>query len=219
MKIANAAVQHSFGMSVGMALTTLLIGGCALPNPTHHPGLATRWNPQAASPIPPVTTALPIDIVLHTHRTFIDDRPSSSWLMTGMAKRAVERGCNEALKRFPFLSLAKQRRDGAPYRLVIEATHATRRNQAKVVLSALTLFLIPANQELSLELEAHLYQDSTLLKTYEATGTHRFHPNWFNALSSHSIPKQTIQDTFCDLFLQIQQDGGQLFSPTQSPDT
>jgi hypothetical protein len=130
-----------------------------------------------------------------------------------MAKRAVERGCDAALKRLPFLSQAKRRHNSAPYRLVIEATHATRRDQRKVVLSALTLFLIPTHQELSLELEAHLYQNSTLLKTYEAAGTHRFHLHLFNGLSSHSIPEQTIQDTFCDLFLQIQQDASQLFSP------
>ena len=196
----------------------LIIVGCGLPKPIHQPGLVTNWDKQ--TPLPQIN-APSIMITLYTQRTFIDDRPSPSGLLTWESQRLIQQALNEVIRQFPVLANARPNIENTPYQLLIEATHARRRSQAKAVLSACTLFLVPFNDELSIELKARLYRGSTLMKSYQATGSHRLRIHLLSALTTAwtvNVPKRTLEDTFRDLFLQIQQDAPQAFSqPLESP--
>lgn len=157
-------------------------------------------------------------MALHVRRTLYDDRPSPSWFLTWQAKRAIRQALQKVLQEFPFLAKAELDDTKASYRLVIEATHARRNGEARAWLTALTLGLIPHNQELSLELEARLYRGATLVKTYQATGSHHLRINFLAILLLRqrlNVPQSTIEDTFRDLFLQIEQDAQEVFSQSQ----
>jgi len=118
------------------------------------------------------------------------------------------------MREFPFMASVKLETSDAPYRLEIDATHAIRSNPWMTILSVWSLFLIPSRTEASLELAARLYHSSRLLKTYQAMGSYQstahlvFLPVSFRR---QSIALRSKEDTFRDLFLQIQRDAEQLF--------
>ena len=192
----------------------LLLPGCAISKPIHQPGLVTHWNRQ--SPSPPIE-APPIALVLYSRRTIYDDRPSPSWLCVGFSKRAIEHNLQKSLLLIPALKHAQVGIKNARYRLVIEATHAIHSSEALAFLNVCSLFLIPYKAENALELDGSLYRDATLLKQYHARGSFqvRFHLLHLLPIGwQFGVPGRTMEDTFLDLFLQIQQDAEQLFGTT-----
>lgn len=201
-------VPGTFGT---FAFAALLFSGCAVSNPIHQPGLVTTWNRHI--PLPPVETP-PINMVLHTRYTIYDDRPASSSLVAWLSGRASYGCLKNVLPEFPVLKKAQFEFKEAPYTLVIEATHAMRGNELRSCLSSMTLFIIPNTWKNVLELHARLYHGSTLLKTYEATGAYRLHQHLlFLPLVGwrFAVPARLREDTFRDLFFQIQQDADELF--------
>jgi hypothetical protein len=201
-----------FGLIVACSLLT----GCALSKPIHQPGLIASWNPQA--PVPSVD-APPIALSLQTRRTYGDDRPSSSWLYTWESDRAVQRALRKTLPQFSLLARAKPDVPDAPYRLVIDATTAQRFDHARLW-TALTFFLIPFREELAVELEARFFREATLLKTYRASSTQQYTVHllsmFVGGFFRYRASGRTIEDTFGDLFLQLQRDAPSLLQTPAS---
>ncbi len=146
-------------------------------------------------------------------RRTLGDSPSPSWLLTWESKRALKKALKKTAPQFPVLAQARVGDSEAPYTLLIEATIAVPSVKAREYLSALTLCLVPLTEEHSVELEARIYHGTTLLKRYEATGRQQFHLQLFTMFfgAKHRVPGRTIEQTFQDLFLQIQRDAPQLF--------
>lgn len=213
MKRYGLATGLSSRWLLALVGSALLATGCGASKAIHHPGLVTNWDKQAA--LPANTEAPPIRVVLHTER-ILYGRPSPSWWATWVTRRKIERGCDTALAQFPLLARAQRDLKDAPYRLVIEATHTLHRGDVgKAILSSLSLFLIPYTHEMSLELKARFYRGTASLNTYHATGHQPFRIHFFSwpvSIFRPSLPARTIQDTFSDLFLQLQQDAGGLFT-------
>ena len=202
-----------------LLIVTVFLTGCALSKPTHQPGLITRWNHQEASSS---TASPPIDLVFGARRICGDDRPSSSFFRTWESNRAVQRALNKTLPQFPILANASPHLTDAPYQLVIEATQTEGMSERDYYVSAFSLCLIPTQEKLEVELEARLFRRPALLKTYRATGAHQLTVHLlllpFGGFR-YRVPSRTIENTFCDLFLQIQRDAPELFQTTQAQGT
>jgi len=115
-----------------------------------------------------------------------------------------------------FPCLARAIWDGeAPYQLAIEATHAVRGSAVWAFFNRTSYSLIPSSDESEIELIAAVARGDRRLAVYEATGTYRTKRHLFWVLLppawKRQVPRRTAEDTFRDLFLQIQQDAGKLF--------
>jgi hypothetical protein len=191
--------------------------GCATSRLTQEPGLVN-----AAPPIDPAATVasaagIPrVAIVLYA-RQLRFDVPVSSYFGPHWKRRSTAKRLGSAVAEFPFLIVAAT--DGssgthtaAPYRLVIEASHATGGNKKWSKLSKLTNYLVPSVEESAVELEGRLMRDGALVKTYEARGTYKTKKHLLFVLAPWmwklSVPSRTTADTFRDLFLQVQRDAG-----------
>ena len=192
------------------------IAGCAWTStPIYEPGLVTTWDKKA--PLP-TTTAPPISVVLHVRSTLYDDRPGGLWYSHHVLDPAIQGALKRAKPHFPCLASAQVGKRDVPYTLVISATHATRASVVEANLSGLTLFLFPLHERLILDLEAKLLRGSTVIKMYRATRTMDVTYDLLFVLTPWKwfTHEPTFDNTFCDLFLQIQHDAPQLFD-TSSP--
>ena len=166
-------------------------------------------DPAAAHPqLPPIT------VVLYA-RQLRFDTPVDTYLGPHWSKRSTQSQLEKVASEFPFLQApdAPNARP-TPYRLVIEATHATDGNKRLSKISSMTKYLFPSTEHVAVELEGRLSRDGALIKTYEATGTYKtrkhllfllWPPAWGLGTSG-----DTTADTFRDLLLQIEQDAGTL---------
>ena len=193
----------------GAAFTILCLSGCASTRLTQEPGLVAMRDSQGAHP------ALPkITVVLYT-RQLRFDTPVDTYVSPHRSKRSTQQKLDRVAHEFPFLQ-AQGAPDAVatPYRLTIEATHATGGNKKLSWISSMTKYLIPSTEHAAVELEARLLRDGTLMKTYEATGTCKTRKHLLFLLAPWmwgvGTAGDTTADTFRDLFLQIEQDAGTL---------
>jgi hypothetical protein len=165
-------------------------------------------------PFFPATAPPALAITLHGRYTAFGE-PSGSALNTWWSSRTVRRQILEVMREFPFLSDAQWDAPERPYRLVIEATHAVRGSKLRTGISRMSHHLIPVTEERAVELEAWVFRGEELLRRYEAIG--RYKTRWhllFLALPwmwGPRVVSRTVQETFRDLLLQIQQDAPALF--------
>ena len=193
------------GLSVCMA-------GCANTRLSHEPGLVTGWDRQ---PFPAMERPPELSLVLHTrHLAF--GQPSYSPVSKWWSKHKIRKQLKDVEGAFPFLSHAQWDGQDTPYRLEIEATHAIRGSKFRSELSSTTKYIIPVSEQGFVELDAWLYRGSELLGTYEAVGSYKRSRHLLFLLVpwmwGYQVPSHTMEDTFRDLFLQIQQDATGLFS-------
>ncbi len=196
-------------------VVTVVLTGCAISKPIHQPGLVTHWDRQgrfAQTPAPQ------IKLVLNSRYVAFDDRsmfPPLTWISRGIVRAHLV----NVLPRFPSLANASFDLDQASYTLVIDAVHTERASKLQTFLSAATIFLIPNRWDYALELEGKVYRGTALLKTYKATGRYvtRCHLIFLLPVGWHfGVPGQMKDDTFADLFLQIQQDASDLFRSSEN---
>ena len=197
------------GIPVGAAVAILCLFGCASTRLTQEPGLVAIRNAQDPRPELPKIT-----VVLYT-RQLRFDTPVDTYFSPHWSKRSTRQQLDQVAREFPFLQ-AEGAPDAAatPYRLAIEATHATDGNKKLSKISRLTKYLIPSTEHVAVELEARLSRDGTLMKTYEATGTYKTRKHLLLLLAPWmwgvGTSGDTTADTYRDLFLQIERDAGTL---------
>ena len=175
----------------------------------------------------PLTAAAPapdLAVKLYTrHLSFGEpgESPFSKW----WTKRKLHEQLKDVKAEFPFLAHARwepaEDAEEAPYRLVIEATHAIEGNKTLHWFSATSRYLIPSSETGVIDLHGRVYRGETLLKAYDAVGRYRNKRHLvFLALPwlwGYRVPSRTMEDTFRDLFLQVQRDAATLFSTRGAP--
>ena len=197
------------GIRFGAVIAILCLAGCASRRLTQEPGLVAMRDPQAAHPSLPK-----ISVVLYA-RQLRFDTPVDTYLAAHWSKRSTQRKLERVAAEFPFLQ-AEGAPDAAatPYRLVIEATHATGGNKKMSKISSMTKYIIPSTEHVAVELEGRLSRDGTPMKTYEATGTYRTQKHLLLLLVPWrwglGVSGNTTADTFRDLILQIERDAATL---------
>ncbi|HAM40945.1 MAG TPA: hypothetical protein DDX89_00550 [Candidatus Omnitrophica bacterium] len=194
-------------LAIAISLT-----GCAQTRLSHEPGLVSRLaRPQPALKEPSAPTLF---VVLHT-RYLEFDKPADPSVAKWWSKHKVRHQLEDVIGEFPFLRLASPEAPTSPPRLLIEATHALRGHKTLNALSRMTHGLIPSSATGCIELDATLSRDGQPLKRYEAVGRYRLrrHLIFFAMpfLWGYKVPAATMEDTFRDLFLQVQQDLPTLF--------
>jgi hypothetical protein len=173
----------------------------------------TAWDPaQRAS-----TANLPSITVLLYARQLRFDVPVSAFIGPHWSKRATQRQLERVAAEFPFLRYGSTTGpEETPYRLVIEATHATGGSKRMNTISRFTKYLIPCAEESAVELEARLSREGAPLKTYEAVGRYQTKRHLLFLLVpmrwNLSAPGETTADTFRDLFLQVERDAAALLT-------
>lgn len=94
--------------------------------------------------------------------------------------------------------------------MVIEATHAIRGNKFLNTVSQSTYCAIPSSSRGVIELDARVYRTGQPPTSYSAVGTYAIKRHvLLLALPfvwGYKVPARTMEDTFRDLFLQIQRD-------------
>ena len=195
-----------------LLVLAMLVTGCANTRLSHEPGLVTAWG---GGPFPAMTRPPELALILHTrHLAF--GQPSSSLVSKWWSKKKIRKQLKDVEGEFPFLSRAQWDAKGTPYRLEIEATHAIRGSKFHSGLSSTTKYIIPVSEKAFVELEAWLYRGPELLNTYEAVGSYKIKRHLLFLLVpwmwGYKVPSTTMEDTFRDLFLQIQQNAAELFS-------
>lgn len=194
-------------LAIGCSFNTLLVlGGCAVSPPIHTPGLVNT----VVDPAENVQGVTPtIDIDFHSHQ-FFNQRPLRRGLLILAGKYDSERALKRQLRRFPFFNRAVIGSTGAPYRLQLESTQSANCYVAKAIIPAMTLYLLPFDSEYGLDLKGLLYERGRLLKTYEASTRFRISiQSWRIVIPwtwGVSVPDRAYEDTYADLFLQIQRD-------------
>jgi len=169
----------------------------------------------------PLTTSAPapdLAVMLYTRHLMFGE-PAESLVSKWWTKQKLHEQLRDVQDEFPFLAQAQWEpadETGIPYRLVIEATHAIEGKKLLSVVSATSRYVIPSAQTGVIDLRGRLSRGQTLLKTYEAVGRYRCKRHLvFLALPwmwGYKVPSRTMEDTFRDLFLQIQRDAPTLFS-------
>lgn len=188
---------------MGLALA-ISVSGCAQTRLSQEPGLVSRWDRQ------PVDTSAPsLAVVLHT-RYLEFGKPAEPSVAKWWSRHKVRHQLEDVIAEFPFLRDASEDADPSSPRLVIEATHALRGNKTLNTLSQMTHFVIPSSATGFIELDATLIRDGQPSSHYEAIGRYRLkrHVLFLTLpfLWGYKVPAATMEDTFRDLFLQIQQD-------------
>ena len=202
----------SFRHHAGICLLvlTIFVAGCARGRLAHEPGLVTDWDHQ---PFPAMAQPPELSLILHT-RHLMFDKPSSSPVSKWWSKRKVRKQLGDVMEEFPFLGQAQWEAKAAPYQLEIEATHAIQGSSFRSSLSSMTKYIIPVSETGVIELEAWLSRDGQPLKTYEAVGNYTIKRHLIFLILpwmwGPRVPSNTIEDTFRDLFLQIQRDAATL---------
>lgn len=195
---------------LGILVLAIVVAGCARGRLSHEPGLVTDWDHQ---PFPAMAQPPELSLILHT-RHLMFHRPSSSPVSKWWSTHKVRKQLNDVMGEFPFLGRAQWEATAAPYQLEIEATHAIQGSSFRSSLSSMTKYIIPASETGVIELEAWLSRDGQPLKTYEAVGNYTIKRHLIFLILpwmwGKSVPSDTIEDTFRDLFLQIQRDAATL---------
>ena len=188
-------------------LLAISLSGCAQTRLSHEPGLVSRWDRQQTA-LHDVSSAT-LSVVLHT-RYLEFDTPADPSVAKWWSKAKVRHQLEDVIGEFPFLREASSETPASYPQLLIEATHALRGPKALNTLSQMTHFLIPSSATGFIELDATLARDGQTLKRYEAVGRYRLKRHLiFLALPflwGYKVPAATMEDTFRDLFLQVQQD-------------
>lgn len=186
----------------------ILFPGCAYSPVIYRPGLVEQRNLRR----PTVSTAPPINLVLRTKRTTYYGW-SAPWHFQVISGWKTRRALYRATEGFPWLANAKAGLANARYQLIIEATDAIRASLLRDLLTALA-FLIPQRMEWSLGLKAQLDDGGRAIGTYESYAQCTIHEHLlFLPLSFKAarITEQVRENTFRDLFLQIEQDKANAF--------
>ena len=195
-----------------LPVLAMLVTGCANTRLSHEPGLVTAWD---GGSFPAMEQPPEISLILHT-RYLSFGQPSDSPVGKWWSKKKVRKQLEDVMGEFPFLGEAQWDAKDTSYRLVIEATHAIRGSKFHSGLSSTTKYIIPVSEKGFVELEAWLYRDAQLLETYEAVGSYKMKRHLLFLLVpwmwGTRVPSNTMEDTFRDLFLQIQEDATALFS-------
>ncbi len=192
---------RSIGLAIAVSLT-----GCAQTRLSHEPGLVTTWDRR---PLPPTTFPTTLPVILHT-RYLEFDQPSDPSFEKWWSKYKVRHQLEDVIGEFPFLALVSS--DEAPTgdRVVVEATHAIRGNKFLNTISQSTHYAIPSSARGAIELDARVYRNGQPPTSYSAVGTYAIKRHiLFLALPflwGYKVPARTMEDTFRDLFLQIQRD-------------
>ncbi len=193
-------------------LAGLWLAGCASSRLTQEPGLVTAGHRVDASG--PSTTPT-VSVILHT-RQLRFDAPVGSYFGPHWANSTTQKRLEQVLGEFPFLQPAAPDAARSPYRLVIEATHATSGNKRLSTISSFTKYLIPCSEQHAVELVAVLLRGATPLKTYQSVGTYTTKRHLVFLLLPMRwglrVAGDTTTDTFRDLFLQLQRDAGTLLA-------
>lgn len=202
-------------ISVAIAIT---LSGCAQTRLSHEPGLVSRWDRKPL--VLRETSATTISVILHT-RYLEFDTPADPSVAKWWSKAKVRHQLKDVIGEFPFLRHASEESPASSPQLLIEATHALRGNTTLNTLSQMTHALIPSSATGFIELDATLSRDGQPLKRYEAVGRYRLKRHLiFVALPflwGYKVPAATMEDTFRDLFLQVQQDLPTLFQTSGGP--
>jgi hypothetical protein len=189
----------------------LWIAGCATRPLSQQPGLVTGWD-RAAHPHPSLPS---IAVLIHT-RQLRFDTPVAAYVGPHWAQRATLKQLEQVLQEFPFLhpSAPESNPTQTPYRLVIEATHATYGDQRLSAIAKFTKYLIPSSERNAVELDAVLSKDGVPLKTFEAVGTYTTKRHLLYLLLPMTwglnVKGETTAQTFRDLFLQIERDAAEM---------
>src|SRR3989338_5301382 len=197
-----------------VCILTLLVG-CSYSTVIHRPGFVMQRDSRQ---LPIGVSAPPINLVLKTQRTTYHGQsaPMHYRVISGWkARRAFDR----AVKEFPFLANAKVESPGAQYSLAIEAVDAIRTSVLRDALAGLSFFLIPNRMEWSFHLKADLFERTRILGNYESEGRCTIYEHLIflpMSLRSLRIAAQVRQDTFRDLFLQIEQDSTGEFGKSEA---
>jgi hypothetical protein len=199
--MSPARAVRFIGLAIAVSLT-----GCAQTRLSHEPGLVATWNRQ---PLPATSSPAKLTLMLYT-RYLEFDQPSDPSIAKWWSKHKVRHQLEDVIGEFPFLTLATS--DGIPPedRVVVEATHAIRGNKFLNTISQSTHYLIPSSARGVIELDARVYRTNQPPTFYEAVGTYAIKRHaLFLALPflwGYKVPARTMEDTFRDLFLQIQRD-------------
>ena len=190
---------------IGLLMVVGLIG-CAQTPLSHEPGLVATWDRR---PLPPTTFPTTLPLILHT-RYLEFDQPSDPSLEKWWSKHKVRHQLEDVLGEFPFLAPVTSDEVPTGDRVVVEATHAIRGNKFLHTISQSTYYLIPSSGRGVIELDARVYRNDQPPTSYHAVGTYAIKRHLlFLALPflwGYKVPARTMEDTFRDLFLQIQQD-------------
>jgi len=117
-------------------------------------------------------------------------------------------------KEFPFLERANFDVSDAAYRIVVDTVQEDKGTETQAFLTGFTLFLLPMKSGATYELTGTVSRGSQKLKTYQATGDFNmiFHLLFILPVTWRpGVIAATLDDTYRDLFLQIQRDLPQLF--------
>lgn len=188
----------------------LALAGCANTRLSHEPGLIDRWKAQPAytGPVPALS------VVLH-RRLMLFGQPAGFGFRKWWVKRGAVDRLEGVMKEFPVLGQASLEAEDAEYRLYIEGTHSIDGNKTLKIISGITKYVIPSWEHGSVELDARLYRGDEELKRYRAVGHYKV--RWFLLILAApwmwhmSVPSEVVEDTFRDLFIQLQDDGAQVF--------
>ncbi len=197
-----------------MLAVSLSLMGCAQHRLAQEPGLVTQWDRR--QPLASDAPAPDITLVLRT-RYLKFGQPADPSMAKWWSKHKVREQLTDVMGEFP--CLARARWDGeeaGAYRLVIEATHAIRGRKFLNALSSTSRYVIPSSSTGAIELDALVARGDALLKRYDAVGTYAIKrhalfllaPMWWG----YRVPSATMEDTFRDLFLQLQRDASTLFA-------
>jgi hypothetical protein len=183
------------------ALLVSLCAACASSRLTQEPGLVPSWDRRHPADVPHV------DVVLHA-RQLRFDVPVGTYFAPRWSRRSTAKQLDRVLAEFPFLQPAAA--GATPYRLAIEATHATGGSKRWSKVGKMSNYLIPCVEETAVELEGRLLRDGQVVKTYEAVGTYKTKRHLLFLLWpltwKNRAPGATTADTFRDLFLQVERD-------------
>jgi hypothetical protein len=195
---------------VQLAVCCVLVSGCARARLSQEPGLLTQPRQAAArGPVPRLS------LTVHPrHLEF--DSPAGAGFIKPWYKSKLRAELDAVLGEFPVLANASWDAPDAPYRLVIEATHAVRGSGMRNKIASTVHFLIPSSDTGHVELEADLFRGAQRLKSYEASGSYKSTRHLLFLLTPWlwrtGLPAAVMRDTFRDLLLQLERDAGQLFS-------
>lgn len=200
---------------IALLASLLILTGCAQRRLTHEPGLVSAWD--RSQPFPADSPSPQIALVIHP-RYLEYGKPTEPGVAKWWSKHKVRHQVDDVIGEFPFLRQARPTDVEAPYRLEIEATHAIRGNKTLHWFSGATYGLIPEKATGVIELDAVVAQGVQALKSYTATGSYAITRQALLMLLpmkwGYKVPAATMEDTFRDLFLQIQRDAPTLFPET-----
>ncbi len=177
--------------------------GCAVSQPIHKPGLVHG----ITEPVGNTQKPAPAIDVSFQARQFYNGRLLRHGLLALGGKHDSKNALARQARYFPFLNIGST---GAAYRLQIESTQSMECHWTKAIVPAMTFYMLPFDSEYKLGLKGLLYHQEHLLKTYHASASFTISIQSWRIVIPWTwglrVPDRAYEDTYADLFLQIQHD-------------